>query len=141
VIGDGQQDTEQQEHEHTLEQKCKAREEVNGIAIDERKEQTADEVRDGFTARQERERLAELVFTDQFTDERFGAGDDESAWTPDHNRQIDQPTVLTVGHHCQTKDLEYDSDDGKTEVAEMTETNEAGEEDGRSQTETGVVSG
>jgi len=49
--------------------------------------------------------------------------------------------VTTVGHHCQTKDLEDHSDDGKTEITEAAETDQARKKNGGSQTETGVVSG
>jgi len=75
VIGDEQQHAQQQEHEHTFEQERKAGQEVNGAAVDERKQQTPDQIWDGFAARQQRERLTKFVFTDKFTDEqRRGLG-------------------------------------------------------------------
>jgi len=99
VVGDEQKHTQQQEHEHAFEQEREAGQEVDGAAVDERKQQTSDEVGDGFAARQQRERLAELVFTDEFTDERLGAGNDEGTRTSDDDGQVDQPAVLTVGYY------------------------------------------
>jgi len=118
------------EHEHTFKQKRKSWQEVHSRAIDQRKQQTSNEVGNGFAARQEREGFAEFVFADEFTNERFGAGNDERAWTPNDNGQIDEPAVLTVGHHCQTKDLENNSDDGETEITQVTETNETRKKNG-----------
>ena len=49
-----------------------------GYFLDRSKEETADEVGDGFAARQQRERLAELVIADHLADDRLGTGDNQS---------------------------------------------------------------
>jgi len=66
-------------------------------------------------------------------------GDDESARASDNDGQEDEPRVASVRHHRQTDDLEYETDDGQTEVAHVEEVDETGKQNGRGETETGVV--
>jgi len=112
---------------------------MNAAAVDRRKKQTSDEIRDGFPAGQEREGFSEFVFADQFADDRLGTGDNESAWTSDDDGQEDEPGVPTVRHHRQSYDLKCQSDHGKTEIAKVEEVNETRKQDGRSEAKTSVV--
>jgi len=121
VIGDNQKNTEEQEHEETVKNERQAWHEVDAVAVDKREQQTADEIGDGFTARQQREGFPQFVLSDQFADERFGTGDDESTGTSEDDGQIDEPAVTTIRHQRQSKDLEYHPDDGQTEVADVEE--------------------
>ena len=96
-----------------------ARHDTDRAAVDRRKQQTSDEIRDGLAARQQREGLPEFVVADQLADDGLGTGDDHRAWTPDDHGQEHEPRVPTVRYHRQPNDLEYQPDDGQVEVADV----------------------